>query len=126
MFAQDGATYIHTSAPGITDTEGRQYERLIDQKYLDTPTPYRLETYRATGNVSDSIAQQVRCYFVSRASFADDEDYDKDEKQSSAVPDHESVKDLDIRKVSDAVFLDKATKNTLDIYEQVMREALTR
>ena len=57
-------------------TEGPQYEQLIDAKYLDAPNPtsaWRLESYRAPGNanstVNSTVAQQLRCYFLSKCNF---------------------------------------------------------
>ena len=69
-----GATFIHTSPPGKTSTEGpgATCEARIDELYLDKSTPqnaYRLETYRSTGSVSAAASQQLRCYFVSKCNF---------------------------------------------------------
>lgn len=82
--------------------------------FLDGATPekcYRLETYRSGGAVSaTATSHQLRCYFISRCSF----------------PKHapEATKDsqgrTDIRKVSDPVFLEKVTANTLAIYQAVL------
>lgn len=71
---------------------------------------YRLETYRSTGAVSANTPQQLRCYFVSRCSFP-------------AAPPASTQTDgqTDIRTVSDASFLEKASANTLEIYQRVMR-----
>lgn len=101
--------------------DGPQYEQRIDQKYLDASTPesaWRLESYRAAGNVSsnaNAIAQQLRCYFIFKCSYPDI-DPKKDDLS----------KPIDIRKVSDKTFLEKATSNTLEIYQSVMDEALKR
>ena len=69
-----GATFIHTSPPGKTSTEGpgSTVEKRIDELFLDPSTPqnaYRLETYRSTGSVSSTASQQLRCYFVSKCNF---------------------------------------------------------
>ena len=69
-----GATFIHTSSPGMTTTEGpgASCESRIDELFLDKSTPedaYRLETYRSTGSVSATASQQLRCYFVSKCHF---------------------------------------------------------
>lgn len=68
------ATFIHTSPPGKTSTEGpgAVCESRIDEQYLDPSTPenaYRLETYRSTGSVSSTASQQLRCYFVTKCNF---------------------------------------------------------
>ncbi|KAF8743736.1 hypothetical protein AX14_000707 [Amanita brunnescens Koide BX004] len=106
-----GATFIHTSAPGLTSTEGpgATCEARIDEKFLDQSTPeiaYRLETFRSTGAISATASQQLRCYFVTRCNFP----------TKRVVVDGKT----DIRSVSDSVFLEKVTQNTLDIYQQVM------
>ncbi|KAJ7904791.1 NAD-specific glutamate dehydrogenase [Mycena leptocephala] len=108
-----GATFIHTSPPGVTSTEGpgATVETRIDDLFLDTATPYRLETFRSQGAVSATASQQLRCYFVSKCSFPPlpkDEDAD------------------DIRLYSDPVFLEKASENTLQIYQDAMRAVRAR
>ena len=110
---EDRALYIHNSKPGVSNLTGPSYERRIDEKYLDQSTPqqgFRLETYRSSGHVSSSYRTQLRCYFVSKCVF------------ESEQPKGDEV--YDIHKVSDRVFLSKATKATLDIYSQVMRKVL--
>jgi glutamate dehydrogenase len=110
----DNAVYIHTSTAGVTDPIGPQYERRIDEKFLDPSTPqkaFRLETYRSAGNVSSNLAQQLRCYFVSLCNFVDQSQY-PDEK--------------DIRRYSDKSFLEKVSPNTLEIYQEVMDNTLAR
>ena len=69
-----GATFIHTSPPGKTTTEGpgAVVESRIDALYLDKSTPqnaYRLETYRSQGSISATASQQLRCYFVTKCNF---------------------------------------------------------
>ena len=80
--------------------------------YLDNSTPeraYRLETYRSGGGVSATAsAQQLRCYFVSKCNFP--------QRSAEKTPDGRT----DIRSVSDPIFLEKATPNTLEIYQNVM------
>ncbi|KAI9216993.1 Glutamate/Leucine/Phenylalanine/Valine dehydrogenase-domain-containing protein, partial [Blastocladiella britannica] len=110
-----GAVYIHTSRPGVSTSTGPQVERRIDEKYLDnsnTGKAYRLETYRSLGTVSSSLATQLRCYFVAQCQFV------------KATPTKEE--EGDIRLVADKTFLEKATENTLDVYQHVMRHALER
>ncbi|TFK40459.1 NAD-specific glutamate dehydrogenase [Crucibulum laeve] len=108
----NGATFIHSSAPGFTTTEGpgAVCEARIDELFLDNSTPtnaYRLETFRSTGSISATASQQLRCYFVTKCSFP------------SSPPKLVEGK-TDIRSVSDSSFLEKATENTLNIYQKVM------
>ncbi|KAJ7637550.1 Glutamate/Leucine/Phenylalanine/Valine dehydrogenase-domain-containing protein [Mycena polygramma] len=107
-----GATFIHTSPPGVTATEGpgATVEARIDDLFLDTTTPYRLETFRSQGAVSATASQQLRCYFVSKCSFP-------------PLPAKDSE---DIRLYSDPVFLEKASENTLAIYQSAMRAVVAR
>ena len=70
----NGATFIHTSSPGKTSTEGpgATCESRIDELFLDPSTPekaYRLETYRSQGSISATASQQLRCYFVTKCNF---------------------------------------------------------
>lgn len=100
--------------------DGPQYEQLIDEKYLNTSNStvaWRLESYRATGNVSSSnttVPQQLRCYFVTKCIFP--------EQTKPILPGGK----VDIRDVSDKVFLEKTTENTLKLYQDAMDEALKR
>jgi glutamate dehydrogenase len=112
--AGNGATFIHTSPPGLTSIAGpgSLVEPRIDELYLDKATPnncYRLETYRSTGSVSVSANQQLRCYFVSKCNFP-----------KNPPPSSRTDGKTDIRTVSDPVFLEKATENTLEIYQNIM------
>ena len=143
----NGATFIHTSAPGLTSTEGpgatcetrwvffppclnvlsqrsvscllslsriiltisRQFR--IDELFLDKSTPevaYRLETFRSTGSISATASQQLRCYFITKCNFP------------TKAPVVKTGERTDIKTVSDSAFLDRATKNTLDIYQEVI------
>ena len=61
-------------------------------------------------------AQQLRCYFVSRCSFPPT-------GTSNANGPNGKV---DIRSVSDKAFLDKASENTLALYQDVMWNVLER
>lgn len=109
---EDYAVYIHPSKPGISNHTGPQYEKRIDSKYLDISNrerAYRLETYRSLGTVSSSMKTQLRCYFVTKCQFINP---DADQNES------------DIRKVSDKMFLSKATENTLDLYQKAMTSVL--
>ena len=96
---------------------GTSLTRSIDSTYLDSSTPsraYRLETYRSTGAISSTISQQLRCYFISRCVFP------------STPPKKNAQGQTDIRSVSDSGFLERATSNTLEIYQEVMNEVERR
>jgi glutamate dehydrogenase len=60
------------------------------------------------GLVSATASQQLRCYFVTKCDFVD--------RPSTIGTDNKT----DIRTVSDKVFLEKATENTLEIYQDIM------
>ncbi|KAJ7243753.1 NAD-specific glutamate dehydrogenase [Mycena rebaudengoi] len=107
-----GATFIHTSPPGVTSTAGpgAACEARIDDLFLDTSTPYRLETFRSVGSISATASQQLRCYFISKCSFPPLPASDVD----------------DIRAYSDPKFLEKASENTLAIYSSAMRDVRAR
>ncbi|CAG8485883.1 5697_t:CDS:2 [Paraglomus brasilianum] len=112
---EEGAVYIHTSRPGVSQSQGPQHERRIDAKYLDgssTERAYRLETYRSHGNVSPSLNTQLRCYFISKCDFV--------------VPNPTPEEETDIRLVGDKTFLEKVTENTLEIYRDIIKLALNR
>ncbi|GLB38177.1 putative NAD()-dependent glutamate dehydrogenase which degrades glutamate to ammonia and alpha-ketoglutarate [Lyophyllum shimeji] len=116
---EKGATFIHTSPPGLTVTEGpgATCEARIDELFLDHSTPenaYRLETFRSAGSISATASQQLRCYFVTKCKFP------------PRTPAQNGQTKTDIRSVSDPVFLEKATPNTLDIYQKVMWNVETR
>ncbi|CAG8686657.1 13588_t:CDS:2, partial [Acaulospora colombiana] len=115
---ENGALFIHTSAPGVTSNEGpgATCERRIDDMFLDVSTPekaFRLETYRSAGVTSAANSQSLRCYFVSQCVFPE-------YKPPSPTQDPSKRAKTDIRTVSDKVFLEKASDNTLEIYQQVM------
>ncbi|KAJ1971291.1 NAD-dependent glutamate dehydrogenase, partial [Dimargaris xerosporica] len=111
----DGAVFIHTSRPGISQLGGPQHERNIDAKYLDVSTAakaYRMESYRSRGTVSEKVKTQLRCYFITRCNFV------------HADPTPEQCRDIKL--VSDKTFLGKATANTLDVYQRIMTHVLNR
>ncbi|KAF9813238.1 hypothetical protein IEO21_05724 [Rhodonia placenta] len=114
-----GATFIHTSSPGRTAVEGpgATCESRIDELFLDKSTPqnaFRLETYRSQGSISSTASQQLRCYFVTKCNFPE------------KLPAETHADRTDIRAVSDPVFLEKASENTLEIYQRVMWNVETR
>ena len=112
--ASDHAVYIDTSRPGISPHAGPRYEQRIDEKYLDGSTPaksYRVESFRSSSKLPEGQEQQLRCYFV----------YQCDYPNPTPEPDETR---LDV--IADKRFLQKATKNTLDIYRDIMRLAVGR
>ncbi|KAF9068569.1 NAD-specific glutamate dehydrogenase [Rhodocollybia butyracea] len=109
----NGATFIHTSPPGITTTEGPGAicELRIDTLFLDNSTPsdaYRLETFRSAGSISSTASQQLRCYFVNKCVFP------------TSPPTKNAEGRTEIKSVSDKSFLEKASENTLEIYQKIM------
>ncbi|EGG04598.1 uncharacterized protein MELLADRAFT_49084 [Melampsora larici-populina 98AG31] len=113
---ENNAVYIHSSTPGVSDPS-TNFEARIDEKFLDIPAEagcFRLETYRSAGNVASNVAQQLRCYFVTKCNFINPSPKPNTEEHS------------DIRQVSDQTFLSKVSPNTLDIYQAVMKNAITR
>jgi glutamate dehydrogenase len=71
---------------------------------------FRLETYRSKGTVASSMSSQLRCYFIQRCTF--EEGVSTDES--------------DIRKISDKIFLEKASDTTLEIYQNVINSVMER
>eukprot|EP00842_Homolaphlyctis_polyrhiza_P000320 jgi/Hompol1/1289/HPOL_005548-RA len=112
---EEGAVYIHTSRPGVSLLDGPKYEQKIDKKYLDVSTnslSYRLESFRSFGTVSSSHSTMLRCYFVRKCTFVN--------------PNPSREEEANIRAVSDKQFLEKATENTLEIYQKIMKQVLVR
>lgn len=106
----NGAIYIHNSKPGIS---GPQYEKKMDEKYIDRTGDkvYRLETYRSKGTVSSYSSTQLRCYFIAQCDFV-----------NPNPP--EGCVDLEV--VSDKTFLERATQNTKELYQNLMEQARNR
>ena len=111
-YEEDYAVIIHSSKPGVSSTSGPQVERTIDDKYLDSKQLYRLESFRSHGTISSDNSTQLRCYFLRKCKFN--------------KPKPNDIEQLDIKLVGDVIFLEKATENTLELYQSCMREALTR
>lgn len=110
---ESGAVYMHTSTPGVSQIGGPQYEKMIDDKFLNSRTDvYRLESFRSTGTVSSSSSSQLRCYFITKVVFPNPE------------PTPEQL--TDIKAVSDEGFLNRATEHTAAIYQRVINNALVR
>lgn len=112
--AVDHAVYIDTSKPGISVVDGPRYEQRIDEKYLNPSkgsTGYRVESFRSASPLPGSQEQQLRCYFVYQCDFV------------NPTP---GEGESDIEKIGDKRFLQKATKNTKEIYQQALSIAVER
>ncbi|KAF2147187.1 uncharacterized protein K452DRAFT_240434 [Aplosporella prunicola CBS 121167] len=112
--AVDHAVYIDTSKPGVSLVEGPQYERRIDHKYLNGApgsNVYRVETFRSAGMLPGGQEQQLRCYFVYQCDFADP---------------NPGAGETSIEKIGEKRFLQKATTNTKEIYQQAIMNAVAR
>ncbi|KAI1144400.1 NAD-specific glutamate dehydrogenase [Hypoxylon sp. FL0543] len=116
MEATDHAIYIDTSVPGKSSLHGPRFENRLEAKYLDHADPnkrFRVETFRSPGTISNdpSSKASLRCYFVYQCMFVDPN------------PDPTETR-LEI--ISDRMFLTKATKNTKQIYDDIIKLAVTR
>ncbi|KAJ1961542.1 NAD-dependent glutamate dehydrogenase [Dipsacomyces acuminosporus] len=110
-----GGVFIHNSTPGISKTEGPNYEKMIDSEYLDNSVPqaaFRVESYRSRGKVSKSLDASLRAYFVNSCDFVNPE------------PTGDAIHD--INQTSDRTFLAKATPAILDLYGSVITKVLNR
>ena len=117
MEASDHAIYIDTSVPGVSNLKGPRYENRLEDKYLDHTHPdkrFRVETFRSpvslSGDTSDSKTS-LRCYFVYQCNFVD--------------PNPEPG-ETRLEIISDRMFLTKATKNTKQIYGDIIQLAVHR
>ncbi|OCK85162.1 NAD-dependent glutamate dehydrogenase [Lepidopterella palustris CBS 459.81] len=112
--AVDHAVYIDTSKPGVTVMDGPRYEQRIDEKYLNGSkgsTGYRVESFRSSSPLPGGQEQQLRCYFVYQCDFGTQ---------------HPSETETDLEKIGERLFLQKATKNTKQLYQQVIESAVLR
>ena len=116
MEASDHAIYIDTSEPGKNAVGGPRYEHRLEAKYLDhtdNAHRFRVETFRSPGVLgqkADSKAT-LRCYFVYQCMFV----------EPNADPN-----ETRLEVISDRMFLAKATKNTKQIYQEIIEEAVKR
>jgi glutamate dehydrogenase len=116
MEAADHAIYIDTSEPGVSSSSGPRYEQRLEAKYLDGSVAnkrFRVETFRSPSNLTGTPTSKatMRCYFVYQCQFVD------------PTPDPLETR-LSI--VSDRMFLAKATKNTMQIYQEIIELAVDR
>ncbi|KAA8901754.1 hypothetical protein TRICI_006000 [Trichomonascus ciferrii] len=110
----DHAVYIDTSTPGVSNLDGPQYEQRIDDKYLTPSSPenaYRLETFRSAGASEVGEQDQVRCYFVYKCNF-----FESNPGES----------EIDLAKISDKLFYEKATEHTRSIYQSIIAQVVRR
>lgn len=116
MEASDHAIYIDTSEPGKSAIGGPRYEHRLESKYLDgtdTSKRFRVETFRSPGILGQNTDSKtaLRCYFVYQCMFVD----------PNADP-----KETRLEVISDRMFLAKATKNTKQIYQEIIELAVNR
>jgi len=115
MEAADHAIYIDTSEPGVSNVGGPRYEHRLEAKYLDNTNnlSYRVETFRSPGNLSGAGPSKttMRCYFVYQSQFVDP---------------NPSPNETRLEVIGDRMFLAKATKNTMQIYQEIIELVVTR
>jgi len=116
MEAYDHAIYIDTSEPGKSAIGGPRYETRLETKYLDGTDAnqrFRVETFRSPGVLGESATSKatLRCYFVYQCQFVD----------PNADPE-----ETRLHIISDRMFLAKATKNTRQIYQEIIDLAVKR
>lgn len=112
--SESSAVYIHSSVPGVSQLDGPEHEKLIDEKFLDVSIAqdaYRVESYRSSSN-GEGVHSQLRSYFVTRCEF----------ENTNPSPEQE----MDIKQVADKNFLLKATDHTLKVYQDVMQGVLQK
>ncbi|KAM0348675.1 hypothetical protein ACHAPU_004110 [Fusarium lateritium] len=115
MEANDHAIYIDTSVAGKTHVAGPRYEERLEAKYIDHPgtSKYRVETFRSPALLSPESKATLRCYFVYQCQFA-------------TPPEQTSSKETNLDLISDVGFLQKATANTKQIYQDIIELAVNR
>ena len=112
--AADHAVYIDTSKPGVSVVGGPRYEQRIDEKYINNSTnesSFRVESFRSASHLPGENDQSLRCYFVYKCYFTNP---------------NPGAEETSIEIVGEKRFLQKATQNTKDIYQEVMNNAVTR
>jgi glutamate dehydrogenase len=114
--AEDHAVYFETSEPWVGYNDGPQYERRLEAKYLDGTIEnkrFRVETFRSTGSLTGTPNSRatLRCNFVYQCKF---------------VEPNPSPQETRLELISDKTFLTKATKNTLQIYQELIDLATSR
>lgn len=115
MEASDHAIYIDTSVAGATNVSGPKYEERLEAKYIDHPgtSKYRVETFRSPAIVGPNSNASLRCYFVYQCQF-------------QTPPEKTDVKETRLERIADTGFLQKATDNTRQIYQEIIELAVNR
>ncbi|KAL6714669.1 NAD-dependent glutamate dehydrogenase [Lecanora helva] len=111
--AVDHAVYIDTSTPGVSAVDGPRYEQRIDEKYVNGSTSnssYRVESFRS-GSHLPGEKDQLRCYFVYKCHFPHP---------------NPGSEETNLNIIGETRFLQKATQNTKDIYQEVMNKVVGR
>ncbi|PQE30774.1 hypothetical protein CJF32_00005985 [Rutstroemia sp. NJR-2017a WRK4] len=115
MESSGHAIYIDTSEPGISTIGGPRYEHRLEAKYLDTSSSktFRVESFRSPGNLNGPGLSKtsMRCYFVYECQFVDS---------------NPSPNETRLEVISDRMFLSKSTKNTKQIYSEIIELAVSR
>ncbi|UPL04380.1 hypothetical protein LCI18_015314 [Fusarium solani-melongenae] len=115
MEANDHAIYIDTSIAGKTHVGGPRYEERLEAKYIDHvgSSKYRVETFRSPAVLSPDSKATLRCYFVYQCQF-------------KTPPSQTDPKETNLEKIADQGFLQKATANTKQIYQDIIELAVGR
>ncbi|KAK3703079.1 NAD-dependent glutamate dehydrogenase [Vermiconidia calcicola] len=110
----DHAVYIDTSLPGVTAVEGSRFEPRLEEKYLDGSrglNSFRVESFRSPSRLPQGNDASLRCYFVYQSVFKNK---------------NPALGETNIDVLGDERFLQKATKNTKEVYQQVMERVVSR
>jgi len=111
---KDHAVYIDTSKPGVSVLDGPRYEQRIDEKYVDVSTParsYRVESFRSNNALPDNPDESLRCYFVYQCHF------------NNPNPGPNAT---DLETIGEKRFLQKVTKRTKEMYQEIITYAVQR
>ena len=113
--ASDHAVYIDTSLPGISVLDGPKYEQRIDEKYINGSTSndnsFRVESFRSDSELPGETEHKIRCYFVYKCHFANP---------------NPGRDETNIEVIGESRFLQKATRKTKEIYQEVINYAIAR
>ncbi|KAJ0135200.1 Uncharacterized protein HZ326_21764 [Fusarium oxysporum f. sp. albedinis] len=117
METNDHAIYIDSSTPGKTKVAGPRYEERLEAKYLDHNgrSKYRVETFRSPAVLGNSPSSKasLRCYFVYKCQF-------------QTPPEKTDPNEHRLELIADTGFLQKATTNTRQVYQEIIELAVKR
>ncbi|KAK2669038.1 Glutamate/phenylalanine/leucine/valine dehydrogenase, C-terminal [Fusarium oxysporum f. sp. vasinfectum] len=117
METNDHAIYIDSSTPGKTKVAGPRYEERLEAKYLDHNgrSKYRVETFRSPAVLGNSPSSKasLRCYFVYKCQF-------------QTPPEKTDPNENRLELIADTGFLQKATTNTRQVYQEIIELAVKR